>query len=175
MWEWPFRALLIWDKGAQVFIRYISLWMGTAYGRCDLGQIDFFQLRVIAKGSFLSEFPAAREINPSFLKGDWSICHAELVRRAPVKSSRWFLRDKVDLVTLPSNFSEATISQPWGHSHLTFPVPLLPNSSSRFTPLAEKLLHPSDGVSHLQVSQKDPSDSFQSLICHFSFANRLRG
>ena len=76
-------------QGDQVFILHIiSLWMWTAHERrCDLG-VKLLSKGLTAKSCFLSAFPAARKINPSFLKGDLRVCHAELISKTLVRLSR---------------------------------------------------------------------------------------
>ena len=75
-------------QGDQVFrLHIIHLWMWTAHERCDLG-VKLLSKGLTAKSCFLSAFPAARKINPSFLKGDLRVCHAELISRTLVRLSR---------------------------------------------------------------------------------------
>lgn len=111
-------------------LRISSLWMWTAHERrCDLG-VKLLSKGLTAKSCFLSAFPAARKINPSFLKGDLRVCHAEFISRTLVRLSRRLPRDKASLAaTLPSDFSKPAISVVWAE-HATFPVPLQPNSST---------------------------------------------
>lgn len=154
-----------------------SLWMWTAHERrCDFG-VKLLSKGLTAKSCFLSAFPAARKINPSFLKGDLHVCHAELISRTLVRLSRRLPRDKASLAAkLPSNFSKPAISQWCGQSTRPSQCPSSLTAAQTFTPLGEKeklLSHPSKGISHLQVSQ-DPLDSFQSLSFPFCLW-RLRG